>query len=307
MGASRRSQTIRPPSRGGAGRILRLPILLPFEEPFLRLPRVMLLLATSPHPFVSKESFQYPQSQDVFRQIEEISQRSGVSRAIAFEDLLECSVSALGHPAMEEEYLATIEKHKVGMTGKRGVDTLAAAFATLIEVTSQTRKDILGDIFQGAITYGERGQFLTPGPLAAAMCRLNLPAEDTGLERRRTISDPCCGSGRMLLAAAEIQPAWHFVGQDVDRRCVLMCSIGLALRNAYGHVVWGNSLTNEVKQIYETGRLQVWGNAIRKVSRVPLPDRPPETIGVDIPTPQREPSDDAPEEAGKPKSQLHLF
>ncbi len=63
---------------------------------------------------------------------------------------------------MEEEYLQTIERHKEGTKGKRGVDKLAAMFATLVRVTEETRADILGDLFQGSITYGERGQFMTP-------------------------------------------------------------------------------------------------------------------------------------------------
>jgi len=183
---------------------------------------------------------------------------------------------------MEEEYLQTIERHKQGTKGRRSVDTLAAAFANLVAIMEETGGDILGDIFQGAITYGERGQFMTPEPICQMIARMSLPEVPTDLDGRRTVCDPCCGSGRMLLAAAEMQPHWQFVGQDVDLRCVRMSAINLALRNRYGHVVWGNSLTNETKLIYETGRLQVWGNAIRKVGHVPLPDREPEAIDLPI-------------------------
>ena len=42
--------------------------------------------------------------------------------------------------------------------------------------------------------------------------------------------------------------------------------------SGYGHVVRGNSLSNTRDLIYETGRVQVWGNTIRKVGRVPLPE-----------------------------------
>jgi len=181
---------------------------------------------------------------------------------------------------MEEEYLQTIERHKPGANGKRGVDKLAEMFATLVATMEQTRLDILGDLFQGGITYGESGQFLTPEPVCEAMARMVLPDEPTDLDGRRTVNDPCCGSGRMLLSAAKLQPNWQFVGQDVDLRCVRMTAINLALRNHYGHVVWGNSLSNTVDLIYETGRVQVWGNAIRKVGRVPLPNREPETVDV---------------------------
>ncbi len=59
------------------------------------------------------------------------------------------------------------------------------------------------------------------------MAAMNLPQEKTDLDGRRTVNDPCCGSGRMLLSAAKIQPSWQFVGQDVDLRCVRMTAINL--------------------------------------------------------------------------------
>lgn len=259
-----------------------------------------------------KESFLYTDTKPLFNQLEEVSQRSGVSRGQAFEDFLHVSVCALGHPLMEEEYLQTIEKHKEGTKGKRGVDKLAEMFATLVSVTEKTRQDILGDLFQGGITYGERGQFMTPEPICDMVAQMNLPSEPTDLDGRRTVNDPCCGSGRMLLSAAKLQPNWQFVGQDVDLRCVRMTAINLALRNHYGHVVHGNSLGNTCDQILETGRVQVWGNAIRKVSRVPLPDREPETIDVTPPSDSKEgspterpsPSLDEPDDDRK---QLTLF
>lgn len=184
---------------------------------------------------------------------------------------------------MEDEYLQTIERHKDGPKGKRGVDTLAKMFGELVEATEETRADILGDLFQGSITYGERGQFMTPEAICEMMAAMNLPREKTDLDGRRTVNDPCCGSGRMLLASARVQPHWHFVGQDVDLRCTRMTAINLALRNHYGHVVCGNSLSNTAELIYETGRVQVWGNAIRKVNHVPLPDREPEELDVTPP------------------------
>lgn len=36
--------------------------------------------------------------------------------------------------------------------------------------------------------------------------------------------------------------------------------------------------------IYETGRVQVWGNAIRKVPYVPLPNREPEVLQIVAPS-----------------------
>jgi 2-polyprenyl-3-methyl-5-hydroxy-6-metoxy-1,4-benzoquinol methylase len=51
-----------------------------------------------------------------------------------------------------------------------------------------------------------------------------------------TICDPCCGSGVMLLAAAEVFDRWmldwglvQFYGMDIDRTCVMMAQINVML------------------------------------------------------------------------------
>lgn len=82
------------------------------------------------------------------------------------------------------------------------------------------------------------------------------PADVANVDRsngRRTIHDPCSGSGRILLAAAQINRHWEFCGQDVDIRCVRMTALNLAFRNLYGYVIWGNTLALEQKLVYRTG------------------------------------------------------
>jgi hypothetical protein len=157
---------------------------------------------------------------------------------------------------------------------------------------------------------------MTPEPICDMMARMSLPEEKTDLDGRRTVNDPCCGSRRMLLSAAKMQPNWHFVGQDVDLRCVRMTAINLGLRNLYGHVVHGNSLSNAGSLIYETGRVEVWGNSIREVNRVPLPDREPERIEMpsEASQPQaeaspvtRQPSAVSPPVLSENRKQLELF
>ena len=255
-----------------------------------------------PALFLPKESFAYRDTPSLFKQLEEVSQRSGLSRGQAFEDFLHVAVCALGHPLMEDEYLETVERHKDGSRGKRGVDVLAQMFGNLVSIIDRTREDVLGDLFQGAISYGEKGQFLSPEPVCRMLCRMSIPAESTGIEGRRSVNDPCCGSGRMLLAAAELQPHWHFVGQDVDLRCTRMTAINLALRNHYGHVACANTLTLTTNQIYETGRVHVWGNAIRKVNCIPLSDRTPDSTQDD-----EEVDSGADDRFDGPSSQLQLF
>ena len=99
---------------------------------------------------MARETFFYPEAETLFKQLEDVSQRSSISRGQAFEDFLHVSVCALGHPLMEDEYLQTVERHKAGTKGKRGIDKLAEMFATLIDVTDKTRADNGGTIIVDA-------------------------------------------------------------------------------------------------------------------------------------------------------------
>jgi len=114
---------------------------------------------------MAKEFFHYPETAKLFELLEEVTRRSSVSRAIAFEDFLTMSVCSLSGQRMEDLYLQTVAKHTAGKKGKRGCDVIARMFGELVEAMEQdTRdqmKDILGDLFEGGISYGEHGQFMT--------------------------------------------------------------------------------------------------------------------------------------------------
>lgn len=234
---------------------------------------------------MGKEFFHLSETAKLFNLLEEVTRRSGVSRAQAFEDFLLMSLASLSGGRMEDQYLQVVAKHTAGKKGKRGCDTIARMFGELVgameEDTHEQMKDIIGDLFQGCVSYGEAGQYLTPPCIAQLMASLTLDdhreqidpelspdhegeavaAEAPQTESpaisdpplRRTVSDPCCGSGRMLLAAAQNNRHWEFVGQDVDLRCVRMTALNLAFRNLYGYVIWGNTLALEQKLVYRTG------------------------------------------------------
>jgi len=218
-----------------------------------------------------REHFRYDGTDDLRKLIDEGGRRAGVSRGQTFEDFLTCVVCALSNRQMEDEYLAVVEKgYGEGTKGRRGIDSLTTAFAILVDLMERTRKDIIGDLFEGGITYGEAGQFLTPEPICELMAGMTIDdqADD------EIVSDPCCGSGRMLLAYAEHRRPKELIGQDIDLRCVRMTAVNLALRNLYGYVLWGNSLAGEVKLGYRTG-MNMFGGVIRHMR----PGELTETLG----------------------------
>jgi len=200
--------------------------------------------------------------------LEEVTALSGVSRARAFEDFLEMTLCSLSGGRMEERYLEVVAAHARGEKGQRGCDRIAQMFGeTVRQMKDEPGEmiDTLGDLFQGGITYGEKGQFLTPMPVARAMARMTLVDFEPPEDRRPAVCDPCCGSGRMLLAVAEQHRDFDFVGMDVDLRCVFMTAINLGLRNLYGYVVHANTLTLETFRAYRTG-FNLAGGVIKQVN-----------------------------------------
>ena len=268
---------------------------------------------------MAKEQFFYSESAELLKTLDEAARRSGVSRGQAWEDFLHMTVCSLSGGRMEEQYMAVVKKHSQGKPGRRGCDSIAELFAKSIAAmeTEETRgemKDILGDLYQGAITYGEAGQYFSPEPIARMMAALTVgDVPDEARHEKKSVCDPACGSGRMLLAVAEMQPHWLFIGRDVDLRCVRMCAINMALRNLYGYVIQGNSLADERRLIYRTG-FDLFG----VISEVPISDCPKpvqqiasEPAAGSLKVTTEEPSQ--PDERGesetttRPTNQLRLF
>jgi hypothetical protein len=198
--------------------------------------------------FVAKDELRHRESVEIVDLIDGIAHQSGLHRQRVFDDWLFTMVASLSGGQMEADYLKVVQPYVAGKKGKRPIDSFARAFANLVDAMSETRADILGDVFEGAITRGAAGQFLTPEPIADLMVQMVA-------DEARTLSDPCCGTGRMFLAAVKAHPLrlWEFVGQDIDLRCVRITAINLALWNQYAWVLHGNSLTTAVKLAYRTG------------------------------------------------------
>ncbi len=245
---------------------------------------------------IAKEHFFCRESKELLDLIDQAARKGRNSRGQAFSDFLEIVVCTLSGGEMEEQYLSVVKRYAEGEPGKRGIDMLAQCFARLVQAMEETRADILGDLFQGGITYGENGQFFTPDTVADLMAQLVGHDEKEGEgDGRKTVADPCCGSGRMLLSAAKVNPHREFIGQDIDLRCVRMTAINLALRNLYGLVCWGNSLTQDQRLAYRTGF-----NGKGFIQEVQLERAPESTPAVPAHRPEPPPRPQ-PERDGKPK------
>lgn len=119
-----------------------------------------------------KEQFFHRETEQLLTLLDQAAHQAGVSRGQAFEDFLHLVICSLSGGAMEAAYLQTVQRYAEGQQGKRAIDTLTIMMASLVKIMDDTRADILGDLFQGAVSYGEHGQFITPDSITDLMARL---------------------------------------------------------------------------------------------------------------------------------------
>jgi type I restriction-modification system DNA methylase subunit len=73
----------------------------------------------------------------------------------------------------------------------------------------------------------------TPESVTRLMVQLTVdPVARPSAGQPLLINDPCCGTGRMLLEASNLNPHAELVGQDIDARCAKITAINLGLRDA---------------------------------------------------------------------------
>ena len=140
------------------------------------------------------------------------------------------------------------ERDKGRKIGERTIDYFQKAFGFLVQETLESGKDVLGEIYQAQITYGEHGQFFTPEHITECMSSMIMKDTKKSIEKVQTVMDPCCGSGRFLLGSAKENPDNYFIGQDIDERCCKMAVINLFLKDLNGEIRWGNSLTHKINK-----------------------------------------------------------
>ena len=154
-----------------------------------------------------------------------------------FDDFLEMVICSLSLGAKEDRYYEIVRNYE-----KPDAYLLAEAFGALVvemDNIGEGLKDIFGGFYMEYISFGHNGQFFTPEPICEMMARMLNPA---GFGER--VADCCCGSGRMLMAAAKINRNCLFYGADVDRTCAMMCVINLCLNGLLGEVCRMDTLMN---------------------------------------------------------------
>jgi len=177
-----------------------------------------------------------------------------------FSDFVEASAisisNAVDKPQFEKRearYMELIKRYN-----KEELAKLPEMLGHLIEALEHETTDVLGKVFHDLELHNKwTGQFFSPYHLCKMMAKMTADKEhvesiiaESGFVRA---SEPCVGSGAMVIALAEAmkedginyQQHLHVTAVDVDIKCVHMAYIQLSLLHIPAVIVHGNTLSLE--------------------------------------------------------------
>lgn len=106
--------------------------------------------------------------------------------------------------------------------------------------------DGLGIIYEAIASRwksSKMGQFFTPPSIVDLMVAINTTGQEIG--KGKTVNDPTCGSGRLLIAHHAAYPGNRQYGQDLDPICAKMTAVNMLLHGCVGEVSCMNTITME--------------------------------------------------------------
>jgi type I restriction enzyme M protein len=103
------------------------------------------------------------------------------------------------------------------------------------------------------------GQYFTPEPICTFMAQILISGENKGCER---VSEPACGSGRMVMAANAERPGMLYYCVDNDFMCCQMTVLNMFHHGMVGEVVWKDALNlNDWKYGWQINPY-LWGSGL---------------------------------------------
>lgn len=124
-------------------------------------------------------------------------------------------------------------------------------------------QDFLGQVFS-ANNFGNarKGQFFTPYHVSKLMAQINFTDIENQLAENNfvTLAEPCCGSGGIIIAFAEIlkEQGYNYQHQlfveaiDIDETCFKMAYIQLSILGIPARVMLGDTLAWKFQKVLYT-------------------------------------------------------
>ena len=140
--------------------------------------------------------------------------------------------------AIMQEWLDILNQYQGGKVNPKFTDMQASD-------DSFIWYDALGAYYEILASMGKRqafGQFFTPQHVCDMMAHIVVNLEEE-TDKLPTVSDPCCGSARMLLAAhCRLKGKAICYAEDMDPVCCKMAVLNMFVHGLCGEVVHHNSL-----------------------------------------------------------------
>lgn len=170
-----------------------------------------------------------------------------------FLDFLTLSMCSLAQPFYRSQNLEQRYKNTICNYTKEQAEEFSKLLALLISALEEKHQDFLGQVFS-ANNFGNarKGQFFTPYHVSKLMAQINFTDIENQLAENNfvTLAEPCCGSGGIIIAFAEIlkEQGYNYQHQlfveaiDIDETCFKMAYIQLSILGIPARVMLGDTL-----------------------------------------------------------------
>lgn len=195
-----------------------------------------------------------------------ISKLSNLDRSksvsTVFNDFLTLSCCSLAQTVyrsdiLEQKYLNIIKTYT-----KEQAEEFSKLLAFLVLGLEQAPQDFLGQVFM-SLNLGSQanGQYFTPYSVCKFMAEINFTEIETIQNNQLiTLSEPCCGSGGIIIAFAEAlkEQGYNYQHQlfveaiDIDETCFKMAYIQLSILGIPARVKLGDTLAWKFQKVLYT-------------------------------------------------------
>ena len=179
-----------------------------------------------------------------------------------FRDFLTLSTCAVAQPfyrsnEIEQQYLDTVKRYN-----KEQAEQFSKLLALLVSALSEKFQDFLGKVYmQLNLGNARTGQFFTPYHISQMMAEITfVDNKDIDKQDIITLSEPCCGSGGMVIAYAETMKKYDINFQerlfveaiDIDEMCFQMAYLQLSLYGISARVLLGDTIAYKFSKMLYT-------------------------------------------------------
>lgn len=180
-----------------------------------------------------------------------------------FLDFLTLSMCSLAQPFYRSQNIEQRYKNTICNYTKEQAEEFSKLLALLISALEKKHQDFLGQVFS-ANNFGNarKGQFFTPYHVSKLMAQINFTDIENQLAENNfvTLAEPCCGSGGIIIAFAEIlkEQGYNYQHQlfvkaiDIDETCFKMAYIQLSILGIPARVMLGDTLAWKFQKVLYT-------------------------------------------------------